>query len=124
MIVEPSKDIIWFTHERRRGQNDGGPPEPPEMDYATRISSLESFAADARERTVRVETKIDHIGTEVSQMKWWFLGTIVTMIVTVLGTSVAIQQMTVATFQAAGQAQQPAQPTVIVVPAAAAPASR
>jgi predicted YcjX-like family ATPase len=90
-----------------------------------RLTKLEDFAVEARERLARVETKLDHVDKEVSQVKWWILAQIVAAFATVLGTGIAIQQMTVATFQAAGaQANPPAQAASqpIVVNVTSAPA--
>ncbi len=96
----------------------GGGTIPP-MDNTARLDRLDA-------RLSGVEGKLTHIDAEVSNTKWWLLGSVVTILLTtvgtVIGTSIGIQQMTVATFQAAGQ-QQAAQPTVIVVPQAAAPAA-
>lgn len=76
-----------------------------------RIERLEQFAGETRDRLARVETKLDHIDREVSQFKWWVAGSVValavTMFATVWGMGVAIQQMTVSTFQAAAQAAHP-----------------
>ena len=118
----------------------GGQP-PDNGDMETRVAKLEDFAVDTRDRLgrvedrlTRVEVKLDHIDKEVSNFKWWLLGAILTIIVTVLGTSIGIQQMTVATFQGAAQvakdsapAAQSAPPPTIIInnipPAVAAPAS-
>lgn len=115
------------------------PPDPPGIagfggsdhngGMEARIGKLEDFAHEARERLSRVETKIDHIGKEVSQFKWWLIGAILTIMLTVLGTSIGIQQMTVATFQGGAQvakdsvqaAQSQPQPIIINVPPQAAP---
>ena len=78
-------------------------------------------------RLIRVEQKLEHIEKEVSSTKWWVAGSTLTivlaMIATVLGTGVAIQQMTVTTFQAAAAQASPAQPLqtpiIINVPAQA-----
>lgn len=117
------------------------PPAPPiaesgdtgdngGMDLSQRVGHLEDFAQDTRERMVRVETKLDHIEKEVSQTKWWLIGStltiILTVIATVIGTGIGIQQMTVTTFQAAGQ-QVPAQqqpPIIINVPGATQPPTK
>lgn len=107
---------------------DGGdePPHNGDMNTA-RIIKLEEFAEDAKQRLARVETKLDHIEKEVSNFKWWLLGAIITILLTVLGTGIGIQQMTVSTFQAAGAQSQPApvqQPPIIInvpVPAATPP---
>lgn len=91
-----------------------------------RIARLEDFAQDTRERLARVETKLDHIEKEVSNFKWWVVAQIVAALLTVVGTGVAIQQMTVATFQAAGQQSQqgpaPQQPPIIINVPGAVPA--
>lgn len=105
-----------------------GPPHNGSME--ARISALETFAQDAKDRMTRVEIKLDHIEKEVVQFKWWIIAQIVAGMLAVLGTGIAIQQMTVATFQGAAQvakdvspsATTPAQqaPIIINVPAAAA----
>ena len=110
------------THD---GGNGGG--HNGGMD-STRIIRLEEFADDAKQRLTRVETKLDNIEKEVSNFKWWVVAQIVAAIVTVVGTSIAIQQMTVSTFQAAGaQAQSPQQastPNIIInVPPSTVPAA-
>ncbi|WP_227469581.1 MULTISPECIES: hypothetical protein [Delftia] len=103
----------------------GGPPHNEEMEH--RLAQLEAFADDAKQRLVRVETKLDHIDKEVGQVKWWIVAQMVAGMLAVVGTGIAIQQMTVSTFQAAGaQAAQPAppqmqQPIIINVPPASAP---
>lgn len=113
------------------GDGDGHGPYDGGMEQ--RVAALEGFASDAKDKLTRIETKLEHLEKEVSTTKWWVAGSTVTIVLTmiaaVLGTGVAIQQMTVATFQAAGaQANptQPAQPPIIInVPGApaAAPAS-
>lgn len=102
--------------------SDPGSGDNDDMNTA-RIIKLEEFAEDAKQRLTRVETKLDHIEKEVSNFKWWLLGAIITILLTVLGTGIGIQQMTVSTFQAAGAQNQPAQqpPIIINVPAAPAP---
>lgn len=104
--------------------SDPGSGDNDDMNTA-RIIKLEEFAEDAKQRLTRVETKLDHIEKEVSNFKWWLLGAIITILLTVLGTGIGIQQMTVSTFQAAGAQNQPApaqQPPIIInVPAAPAP---
>ncbi len=86
-----------------------------------RVANLETFAADAKERLTRVETKLDHIEREVGQVKWWIVAQIIAGVLAVLGTGVAIQQMTVATFEAAGKANvsSTVPPIIINVPPAA-----
>lgn len=106
----------------------GGPPYDGGMDTA-RVDKLESFAERTGERLTRVEEKLDHLLKEVGQFKWWLVGAILTIILTVFGTGVAIQQMTVATFQAAGAQANPtppaAPPIIINIPAQpAAPAPK
>lgn len=120
------------------GALDGGegPPKPPQPQgfsggdkpqdneaMKARVEKLENFAKEAGERLARVETRLEHIDKEVGNTKWWVAGSTVTIILamvgTVLGTGVAIQQMTVSTFQAAGQQSAPPQqpPIIINVPA-------
>lgn len=116
---------------QRHGDGDGHGPYDGDMEQ--RVAALEGFASDAKDKLTRIETKLEHLEKEVSTTKWWVAGSTVTIVLTmiaaVLGTGVAIQQMTVATFQAAGaQANptQPAQPPIIInVPGApaAAPAA-
>lgn len=122
------------AHEDRKRARFEEPPYDGGMEH--RVGKLEEFAQEARERLVRVETKLDHIDKEVSQFKWWVAGSaiaiVLAMIAAVLGTGVAIQQMTVASFQGAAQvakdavpaAPQQQTPIIIQVPAPATPASR
>jgi hypothetical protein len=90
---------------------------------------MDRFAA-IEHRLSRVEVSLEYIGKEVSQVKWWVIGQIVALFVAVVGTGVAIQQMTVSTFQGAAQvardsapvaAPQPQlpQPIIINVPSSA-----
>jgi len=114
----------------------GEPPYDGDMD--ARVAKLEDFAGETRERLARVEVKMDHmdlklghveaqlshIATEVSQFKWWALGSVVAVVLAVIATGFSIQQMAVQTFQAGGQQVQPApQPIIINVPSAERPAS-
>lgn len=111
------------------GGDDGGGHGPYDGGMEQRVAALEGFASDAKEKLTRIETKLEHIEKEVSNFKWWVVAQIAAGFIAVIGTGVAIQQMTVATFQAAGaQASPPqqAQPPIIInVPggqaAAAAP---
>lgn len=113
--------------DQRTLKDGGGPPHNGDMD-ATRIDKLESFAERTGERLTRVEEKLDHVLKEVGQFKWWLVGAILTIILTVFGTGVAIQQMTVATFQAAGAQANPTPPAsppiIINVPAQQTPAPK
>ena len=86
----------------------GEPPDNHGMEI--RVAKLEDFALETRERLTRVEVKLDHIDKEVSNFKWWLVGAILTIMLTVLGTSIGIQQMTVATFQGAAQVAKDAAP--------------
>lgn len=130
---------VFEIAERRIDRlKSGGPIDPTggggdNGDMETRVARLEDFAEKTGERLgrvdeklVRVETKLDHIEKEVSNFKWWVIAQIVAALLTVVGTGVAIQQMTVATFQAAGQqAPAPQQPPIIInVPGAAQPPSK
>lgn len=93
----------WKT--RPGGAFDGGNEPPYDAGMEARVARLENFAGAAGERLARIETKLDIIAHETSQFKWWLAGSmvviVVTVIGTVIGTGVGIQQMTVATFQAA-----------------------
>lgn len=110
-----SSEMLTRLNELRPG---GGGGDNTDMEQ--RIASIER-------RLQGVETTVQHIDKQVSEFKWWVAGQIVAGIVTIIGTGVAIQQMTVSTFQAAAQQtqapQQPA-PIVITVPPPAQPASR
>lgn len=100
----------------------GEPTDNASMEIARRVENLETDMRDVRERMSRVETTLQHIDREVSNTKWWILGQIVAGLLTVVGTGIAIQQMTVATFQAAGAqpAPAPAAPIIIHMPAQSA----
>ena len=116
----------------------GGPPYDGNMN--ARIEKLEAFASETRDKLAGVVFKLDHIEKEVGQFKWWIVAQIVAGVVTVIGTGIAVQQMTVSTFVAAGahakeaaggQASQPtpAPPSIIInnippAPAAQQPAHR
>ena len=107
---------------QKRIEAGGGSPHNGSME--DRVAKLEEFASDTRERFARVETKLDHIEKEVSQFKWWIVGQIIAGMLAVIGTGIAIQQMTVATFQGAAQVAkdaaqvpqvaQPQQPPIII----------
>lgn len=91
-----------------------------------RVAALEGFASDAKDKLTRIETKLEYIEKEVSNFKWWVVAQIAAGFIAVIGTGVAIQQMTVATFQAAGaQANppQPAQPPIIITVPSSQPAA-
>lgn len=93
----------------------------------TRLAGVEHRLDGVEQRLDRVEVKLEHIDREVSNFKWWVLAQIITALLTVIGTGVAIQQMTVATFQAAAQQPAPptpaAQPPIIINVPAAVPAA-
>lgn len=107
-------------------------PPPPAPPIGGEPSQPHNDPMEAR--VAVLENRLDHIDREVSQVKWWVAGStltiILTMVATVVGTGVAIQQMTVATFQGAAQVakdsapapQPPAAPAPIIinVPAPAA----
>lgn len=104
--------------ERRALKSGGGPPDNGDM------------PTSVDQRLTQVEIKLEHIAHDVGQFKWFLLGAALTMILAVIGTGIAIQQMTVATFQAAGAQANPPQPQVppIIInvpsqPAAQAPPS-
>lgn len=123
-----SSNLRHFKDYAGAFSNEGGLPpsgEPPDnasMEIARRVENLETDMRDVRERMSRVETTLQHIDREVSNTKWWILGQIVAGLLTVVGTGIAIQQMTVATFQAAGAqpAPAPAAPIIIQMPAQSA----
>jgi F0F1-type ATP synthase membrane subunit c/vacuolar-type H+-ATPase subunit K len=65
-----------------------------------RISqTMESMQGDLRQTNEKV-----------SALKWWILGAVLTVVLGVYGTSIAIQQMTVSTFQAGAQAAKDSAP--------------
>jgi len=82
----------------------------------TRVAALETFAKDAGERLVRIETVLSHVEKEVGQFKWWVVGQIVALFLAVIGTGIAIQQMTVASFQGAAQVAKDAAPATAAAP--------
>jgi hypothetical protein len=116
----------WSGPSGGPARGSGEPPYDGDMD--ARVARLEDFAGETRERLARVEVKLDHmefkldhIASEVGQFKWWALGSVVAVVLAAIGTGFAIQQMTVQTFQAAGQQGQ--QPIIINVPSTDKPAS-
>lgn len=94
----------------------GGPPYDGDMD--ARVTKLEGFAAATSERLARMESKLDRVVHDVGQWKWFALGAVLTIVMAVLGTGIAIQQMTVTTFQAAAEASRAATPATQAPPAA------
>lgn len=79
-------------------RKDGQPPDNGDMEarFAKRI---ETRLDQVDDRLTRVEVKLDHIDKEVSNFKWWVIAQIAAGLLAVLGTGIAIQQMTVASFQ-------------------------
>lgn len=100
----------------------GDPPDNGGMELTERVAHLETGMSEVKTRLDRVEVKLEHIDREVANIKWWVLGQIVAGLLTVIGTGIAIQQMTVSTFQAAGAQAAPTQPAPIVIQVPAAPA--
>lgn len=108
------------------GPIDGGGEPPYDGGMEQRIVAVESRLSKVEDQLVsvdghlvRVETTLTHLDREISQFKWWAAGSaiaiVLAMIASVLGTGIAIQQMTVSTFQAANQySAQPAQPPIII----------
>lgn len=99
-------------------------PAPPSKPPTVPPTANLGDNPDMEARMTRVETKLDHIEKEVSNFKWWVVAQIVAALLTVVGTGIAIQQMTVATFQAAKEspAPAPAQPPIIInIPTPQAP---
>ncbi|MEZ2740894.1 hypothetical protein [Comamonas jiangduensis] len=128
-IEELTASFEKLSSEKTSYANGGSGGYDDGMD--TRITKLENFAEDAKQRLARVETKLDHIDKEVSSFKWWLFGAVLTVVLTVIGTvvgtGVGIQQMTVSTFQAAGAQAQTAnhtpQPAPIVIQIPTLPAA-
>ena len=94
-----------------------------------RLRTLETTVARMEERFEerfdRVLDRLSELRSDVKNLHWWFLGAVLTILVTVIALAFSVQQMTVATFQAA--AQQPSAapaPIVITIPAPAPAASR
>lgn len=106
----------------RRLDVGGEPPDNGAME--ARIAKIETRLDQVDDRLTRVEVKLDHIDKEVSNFKWWVIAQIAAGLLAVLGTGIAIQQMTVASFQGAAQvakdaapaAQSSPQPIVITIP--------
>lgn len=95
------------------------PPAPPPTGGnggGAHNDGMEPRIANIETRLTRVETKLDHIDKEVSQVKWWIIVQIAAAFATVFGTGVAIQQMTVATFQGAAQLAKEAAPAAVQQP--------
>lgn len=116
---------LKLVRSDEQGASGGQPPYDDDM-TSQRLDRLETFADTAKDRLARMETKLDHIDREVSTVKWWIIAQIAAGVFTVLGTGVAIQQMTVATFQGAAQVAKDSasaapvpsqQPIIINVPA-------
>ena len=99
---------------------DGGGGPPHNGDMEARFANIEGRLDQMDARLIRVEVKLDHIDKEVSNFKWWVIAQIVAGLLAVLGTGIAIQQMTVASFQGAAQVAKdaappaPAQPPIII----------
>lgn len=134
-----SSNLRHFKDYAGAFSNEGGLPpggEPPDnagMELTNRVAHLETGMTEVKtrldsmqSRLDRVEVRLEHIEREVSNTKWWILGQIVAGLLTVVGTGIAIQQMTVATFQAAGAQPAPAQaaPIIIQVPTQAPAATK
>ena len=94
--------------------------EPPDNHgMEARIAKIENRLDQVDNRLTRVEVNLEHIDKEVSNFKWWVIAQIAAGLLAVLGTGIAIQQMTVAAFQGAAQvakdaAPAPAQPPIII----------
>lgn len=105
--------------DRWRGppkQQDAGGQPPYDGSMEARVTAIENHLDRMDERLTRVVVKIDHIEKEVGQTKWWILGQIVAGLLAVLGTSIAIQQMTVTTFQAASEERAAQKPPAAPTP--------
>ena len=108
-----------YKHPLHKG---GQPPDNGDME--ARFAKIETRLDQVDDRLTRVEVKLEHIDKEVSNFKWWVIAQIAAGLLAVLGTGIAIQQMTVASFQGAAQvakdaapaAQSSPQPIVITIP--------
>lgn len=134
----PSGEGDVVTGMSRGGSSLPPPPRGRSFGNGGDNGDMEQRLAAVEEAVARMDGQLTHIDREVSQTKWWVAGSALTiilaMVATVLGTGIAIQQMTVATFQGAAQQQkdaqpQPLQPPPIIInvpnaPQPAPPASR
>ena len=115
---------MMIRHQAHALKSGGEPPHNGDME--ARVLKLEDFALETRDRLTRIEISLGHVEKEVGNFKWWVIAQIVAALLTIIGTGIAIQQMTVATFQAAAAHVAPAQaqqaPIIINVPAAPAAA--
>ena len=96
-------------------RKDGQPPDNGDME--ARFAKIETRLDQVDDRLTRVEVKLDHIDKEVSNFKWWVIAQIAAGLLAVLGTGIAIQQMTVASFQGAAQVAKDAAPAPVAQPA-------
>lgn len=97
------------------------------MDAYVTKEDLRAQLAPIATATATIVQRMDGIEKKASDLKWWAIGTGLTIVLAVYGANIGIQQMTVATFQAAAQQAQPTSqplpPIIINVPAPAVPAS-
>lgn len=136
MATQPPAMEAWFQQlnehksalEELRQPPAPPPPPPlaPDGDGGSSIPPMEARLRAVENAVTTMGDRLVHIDREVSQTKWWLAGStiaiILAMVAAVLGTGVAIQQMTVATFQAAAQQQAPApSPVTIQIPGLAVP---
>ena len=96
-------------------RKDGQPPDNGDME--ARFAKIETRLDQVDDRLTRVEVKLEHIDKEVSNFKWWVIAQIAAGLLAVLGTGIAIQQMTVASFQGAAQVAKDAAPAPVAQPA-------
>jgi hypothetical protein len=100
--------------------NGGGPPHDKDME--PRIAKLEEFATDARERLVRIETRLDQTATKADLQEGllsvikWIVGTAAVLV------AMAITVMTFVLNNAVPKAPA-AQPAPIIIQVPAAPAA-
>lgn len=113
------------SFDGRGGGGDDGGMEHRLSEVEKAIVRLDSRSDLILSRLDSVNDRITDMAGRVSNFKWQILAAAVAIFLAVIGMGVAIQQMTVATFQAAAQASseakgsltvQPAQPTIVVVP--------
>lgn len=118
------------------GEGNSPPIDPPggggdDGRMEARLSEVEKAIIAISGRLDRIGDRLDTISGSVNEVKgsvsgfkWQVFAAAIAVILAVVATGVSIQQMTVSTFQAAGQAGEsktPGQPTIIVVPGAATP---
>lgn len=119
----------WLGPKNTPVDGDGGGPDDPSMEH--RLSEVEKAIIRIDGKFDVVTARFEHVDSTLNEIKvgvigfkWHVFTAALTVIVAVIATGIAIQQMTVTTFQAAAQQPSPpAQqaPVIINVPSAAQP---